>query len=275
MIAGQNAWLLSFDNLSSLQPWQSDALCRVATGGGYSTRELYSNDEERIIEVCRPVSINGIGDIATRSDLLERSVLVKLPVIPPSKRLAEGEFWRLVEAAQPRVLGALLDGVVRALANENAVRLATLPRMADFARWSAAAAPAFGWTADQFLEAYAGNMGHANSDALDGSVVVPFLRVLVANSDWRSDDGATALLEDLRRLAQSANTLRKGTDATRQRGWSQRPRDLAGVLERLAPALRSEGVFVEWGQRATTGKRRTPLVVRKDRTDNAEEKGAE
>ena len=38
MIAAQNGWLLSFDNLSSLKQEMSDSLCRLATGGGVSGR---------------------------------------------------------------------------------------------------------------------------------------------------------------------------------------------------------------------------------------------
>ena len=42
MIAAANAWLFVLDNQSRLPVWLSDALCRLATGGGLSTRELYS-----------------------------------------------------------------------------------------------------------------------------------------------------------------------------------------------------------------------------------------
>ncbi len=41
LIAATNSWVVAYDNLSRLLLWQSDALCRLATGGGFSTRELY------------------------------------------------------------------------------------------------------------------------------------------------------------------------------------------------------------------------------------------
>lgn len=68
MIAAKNSWVLNFDNLSGTPPWLSDALCRLSTGGGLSTRELYSNDEEALFTARRPVIINGIDDLATRAD---------------------------------------------------------------------------------------------------------------------------------------------------------------------------------------------------------------
>ena len=47
-IAAHNAWVLSYDNMSGVPLWLSDALCRVATGGGFATRTLYEDAEETI-----------------------------------------------------------------------------------------------------------------------------------------------------------------------------------------------------------------------------------
>ena len=73
MIAANNGWVIALDNLSGIQAWQSDCLCRLSTGGGFSTRTLYENDEETIFDATRPAIINGIDDVATRADLLDRS----------------------------------------------------------------------------------------------------------------------------------------------------------------------------------------------------------
>jgi hypothetical protein len=45
-IAANNRWVLCFDNLSNISNSISDALCRIATGGGFATRTLYENDED-------------------------------------------------------------------------------------------------------------------------------------------------------------------------------------------------------------------------------------
>ena len=60
MIAATNGWCLAFDNVSVIQAWLSDALCRLATGGGFATRGLYTDDEETIIDAQRPVVLNGV-----------------------------------------------------------------------------------------------------------------------------------------------------------------------------------------------------------------------
>jgi hypothetical protein len=89
MVSAKNAWIISFDNLSYLPPWLSDAICRLATGGGLGTRELYTDNEEIIFEARRPVIFNGIEELATQADLLDRSVILSLAEIPDEKRRDE------------------------------------------------------------------------------------------------------------------------------------------------------------------------------------------
>src|SRR5688572_9269814 len=55
MIAATNGWMVTLDNLSRLPAWLSDALCRLACGGGFGTRELYSDADEIIFDAARPV----------------------------------------------------------------------------------------------------------------------------------------------------------------------------------------------------------------------------
>jgi hypothetical protein len=49
---------VALDNLSDIKPWLSDCLCRLSTGGGFSTRTLFENDEETIFNATRPVILN-------------------------------------------------------------------------------------------------------------------------------------------------------------------------------------------------------------------------
>ena len=83
--------IVALDNLSSLPPWLSDALCRLATGGGHSARTLYTDLEEISLAVKRPVILNGIEDVATRPDLAERVLQIELETIPDQRRIAERE----------------------------------------------------------------------------------------------------------------------------------------------------------------------------------------
>jgi hypothetical protein len=82
IIAANTGHVVAFDNLSGLRDWQSDGLARLSTGAGFGTRELYSDAEETLFWAAKPIILNGITDLAVRSDLLDRSLLVTLPRIP-------------------------------------------------------------------------------------------------------------------------------------------------------------------------------------------------
>jgi hypothetical protein len=76
MIAANNGYLLAFDNLSGLPIWLSDALCRLASGGGFAVRQLYTDDEEVLFEAARPTFLNGIEEVISRPDLGDRAIFL-------------------------------------------------------------------------------------------------------------------------------------------------------------------------------------------------------
>jgi hypothetical protein len=78
-IAANNSHLLAFDNLSDLPAWLSDALCRLASGGSFAVRQLYTDREEVLFQAARPVILNGIEDVITRPDLADRAIFLTLP----------------------------------------------------------------------------------------------------------------------------------------------------------------------------------------------------
>lgn len=245
MIAATNSWYLTFDNVSRIQDWQSDAFCRLATGGGFATRELYADDEETILDAQRPVIVNGITELATRSDLLDRLIPLNLQTIPDDKRRSEEALWLAFEQVRPGIIGALLTAVSTALRNLPTTRLTVLPRMADFALWVAAAAPALGFTVDDFLRAYSRNRAIAHELAVEASPVADNLIAFVKSAgQW--EGRASALLTELASHVDEATR--------KQRGWPTDAARLSAELKRIAPNLRAVGVSVAWdrSQRART-----------------------
>ncbi|MBA3754481.1 MAG: hypothetical protein H0X01_10185 [Nitrospira sp.] len=214
MIAANNGWVLAFDNLSHIDSGLSDGLCRLATGGGLATRELYSDTDETILNAQRPLLITSIEEICTRGDLLDRSIMVQLEPIPQDRRREEMSLDRDLDAIRPGVLGALLDGVVTALHNHSAVKLAGLPRMADFACWVTAAESGLGCEPQTFIAAYAGNREETHEIALEASVIAPTLRAwFEEQSTWSGT--ATELLTRL--------SDRAGGSVTNWKGWPNGP----------------------------------------------------
>jgi hypothetical protein len=70
-IAANNGFILPFDNISDLSAWFSDAICRLATGGGFATRQLCTDLDEVLFDGVRPVILNGIENFISRPDLAE------------------------------------------------------------------------------------------------------------------------------------------------------------------------------------------------------------
>jgi putative DNA primase/helicase len=235
MIAAQNGWLLSYDNLSSLKPNMSDSLCRLATGGGFSARQLYTDGEEIIFEAIRPICLNGITEFATRDDLLDRALIIKLPSIPSSKRMEEKTFWEEFEEVRPKILGALLEAVSGVLKNLPNVKLADPPRMADFATFVTAAEPALGWSDGAFMNAYSRNRDLGREIVLEADSVVQ--AILSWNPvDW--DGTATELLAELEDHAP--------VSVVRSQYWPKSASMLSNKLKRHVPVLRAMGINVEW-----------------------------
>jgi len=234
MITATNGWLIGFDNLSLIRDWMSDSLCRLSTGGGFAVRELYSNDGEKIFDVQRPVLLNGITELAKRSDLLDRTIAVTLPTISETRRKTESELWRDFNAARPGILGAILTAVSTALRNESDVRLSRQPRMADFAHWSVAAEPDLDCSTGDFMAAYANNRTQASETAIFSSVIgEPLLALLELKDGFQGS--ATELLKKL-------NIFEVKIGGSRSpKGWPQRANSLSAQLRRLVPNLRAVG----------------------------------
>jgi hypothetical protein len=183
-IAATNGHLLAFDNVSGLPPWISDTLCRLATGGGFAVRRLYSDDDEALFDAQRPIILNGIEDFVTRPDLADRALLLTLQPISEERRRPEAELRTTFEAERPRILGALLDAVVEGLKRSPETRLPKLPRMADFALWGTACETAL-WPAGTFWRAYCGNRDELVEGVIDADPIAAAVRAMMATrAEW-------------------------------------------------------------------------------------------
>src|SRR5690606_538961 len=117
----------------------------------------YTDQDEIIFDAMRPVMLTSIEDVATRSDLLDRCLIVWLPAIPEECRRREEEIVTAFEMVQPLIFGALLDALSAAQRELPHTQLDRLPRMADFAIWVTAAEGTLGWQRGDFMAAYKGN----------------------------------------------------------------------------------------------------------------------
>ncbi len=185
LVQAKGSWVVTLDNLSSIQPWLSDALCRAATGEGSVTRMLYTDADLAVLQFRRVCMLTAIDAGALRGDLGDRLLPIELEEIPPTKRREDGEVARAFAAMHPRVFGALLDLVARVWNELPGTRLAELPRMADFAKILATIDPAA-------LGVYAGLQESIASDVVDGDVIAVAVRDIAAAADgeWEGTAGS-------------------------------------------------------------------------------------
>jgi DNA polymerase I-like protein with 3'-5' exonuclease and polymerase domains len=237
MIAANNSWILSFDNLSGIPVWLSDCLCRLATGGGFATRTLYENDEETIFDAVRPQILNGITDIVTRHDLSDRAIIVNLEPISEQARRPERELWSKFRKAQPQILGALCSAVSHAIKNIGSVTLDEKPRMADFAYWVTAAEKGLNWRSGEFISTYQRNVTDVVQLTLETDIVSTVVREFMDGRDeWKGRP--SELLEELEQLVSDS--------IKRSKHWPKAPHSLTSKLKRATPFLRKVGIGVEF-----------------------------
>ena len=248
--------------MSSIQPWFSDTLCKAVTGDGIVERALFTDDDISVISFRRCIALTTIDAGRLAGDLAERLLAVELARIPTDRRRPDAEITTAYGAARRRILGALLDLTVEALAALPIVQLDELPRMADFARILAALDRARGW---HTLDSYRTAAAEATQAVLESDPVAEAVIAFIGRGGgWQGT--ASELLDRI-------------TPERRPRGWPQTPRGLSGALARLAPALQAHGVIFERHTRGSdrlltlpraTPHRQNPGCNRRDRRDRRE-----
>lgn len=165
-----------FDNLTSIQNWAADMLCRGVTGGSFSKRQHYSDDGDVIFTFKRPMIITGINIPTNAPDLLERLLLIELKRLSPDKRIDETTFLERFDAEESKLFGALLDGIAGALKHLPSIKLRVMPRMADFTRIACAYAEWVGIGAERMLDVIMRHTARQTLEVLDADPVASGVR---------------------------------------------------------------------------------------------------
>ena len=235
-IAANNGWVVVFDNVSHIKPDLSDAICRLATGGGNSYRTLYENDSETLFQAQRLVLLNTIDDLSLRGDLIDRGIQLTCQRIDDADRKPESEFWVGFDAQSGRFLGAVLYVLSKTLKELPGVSLERSPRMADYAKFGVAVEKALELPNGTFLSAYQSNRTGLAAVALDSH-----LTQLVLGLELPLDMSPTELWNRIHERA--------GFQGDKPPRWfPTNPQQLSSRLRRLAPFFRQRGLNIEFGQ---------------------------
>jgi hypothetical protein len=226
-----NRWVLAYDNLSGISKKMSDLLCTVATESGFAKRMLYTDADEIIFEGVRPIVLNGIEALATRLDLLDRSIILNLQPITDENRMTKGELEALLRDCESNVFTCLLNSLAQGLRRRDTTRPSALGRMADFHQWGHCTETAFGFEPGSFEAAYQANRRMLNETAIDNDAIATAIISLLDTKDFI---GTTSeLLTELGKMV--TEEQRKAPD------WIKSPSVLGRRLARLAPELRKRG----------------------------------
>src|SRR5665213_676308 len=227
-----------FDNLSGMKPWFSDALSRASTGDGFQKRALFTDDDDIVYTIQRPIMLNGISQVITKADLLDRSILIGLKRIDPNIRLSEDEFWKTFREYRPQLLGAVFDVISGALKIIDEVELGWHPRMADFARWGYAISEVAGIGGDNFVEAYKLNIEKQDEEAIEANpsalALISFMEDL---EEWKGT--ASQLLSELNHHVGINSGLKDSFS------WPRDPQWLTKRLNEVEPNLMSRGISMK------------------------------
>lgn len=232
MFVGAGAsWLVSYENISHLSAPMQDALCVLATGGGFAKRKLYSDADESVITVKRPVVLNGISVAVTAQDLVDRTLSIETPVI--RERVETTELWRNFDASHGELLGALLDVVAAALdlLPNISIPAAERPRLAEFARFGMAVAVATGKRGADFMRQFNACRQEAISRTLDASPVATAVLSWCEQNPTGAQDTAGNFMNRM-----------EAFKPQRVESWPWSAKGFADALRRAAPALRQHGI---------------------------------
>jgi hypothetical protein len=250
-VAASRRLLMVYDNVGHISADQSDDLCRIATGFGYSTRTLFSTDEETTFEFARPQIITAIDSLVTRDDLADRVLMVQLGEITEEKRLPQAELTAKVEAARSRILGALLTALSQTLAQLPNIKPDKLPRMADYALFAIASEQVLGLEPGEFMSVFNDSRELSRQVVIESSPVgEAVIRLMEDRLVWKGT--ASELLCELEKHTDDATY--------RSRYFPKASNLLMRQLNRLKPDLVSLGIEVKEGVRASNKEPRSIVL---------------
>ena len=229
-IGALNSHLVSFENISYLGQDYQDALCVMATGGAHATRTLYTNREEVIIELRKPIILNGITVNVTAQDLLDRSLHIELP--PVKTRLQSRDVEEAFALQYAQFVGALLDQFVAVLNALDSVVIADedKPRMVDFAYLGEALFQANGYEYGTFIGLYRSMRQKGVYRTIES---LPIGLALLTHLQNQTEGWSGKLIELLAQL----NTHKPIGETN----WPKSAKGMGDALRRLSPALRTLG----------------------------------
>ena len=246
-----------YDNISKLDEWSSDELCRAVTGSGSSKRKLWTDDDDIIYNFKRCVGFNGINMAATKADLLDRGLNIHVKRIEDKDYRTPQDINREFEEIRPQLLGCIMDILVKVLKwkQEGKKLNLKLKRMAEFTEYGEIISQCMGNPEGVFVEAYQTNINSQIEEIIDSSQVAGCLthwffeiwlprieKLITNNSNYNGEwSGTATVLLDI--LESVAGKLKVNT---KTKFWPKAPNSLSRRLNEIATPLKDIGIEIEF-----------------------------
>ena len=228
-------YLISYNNVSRISNEMHDDFCCISTGSGFSTRKFFTNLEQIVVNIARPVALNGIYNFIHRPDMLDRSIILELDSIKEEKRKTDSELSISIKQNLPLIFRGLIDLMVKVMQNLPNVSLKKMPRMADYALLGIATEKALDLSDGSFMESYLGNRNHAKEDILEAS---PVMLALVDFIEEKPDKFWRGRLSDL--LTELTKLHSPSSNLT----WPNNAKGMSAELRRFTAALKQYDIEV-------------------------------
>ena len=247
-----NSHVAVFDNVSRMEAWLSDALCRAVTGDGAVERTLYTDNAPKVYAFRRAMILTSISLASLRGDLTERLLPVRLRRIPDDQRRSERELDDAFQEKLPAILAGLYELTAKVLARLHQVELRNPPRMADFARILRAIDDATGWnTLSTYVETTRNIVAHVAENDEVGAALLEFAKSLTGTTTYTTKE-LLEIVSDPRRTPFTSSTFPRNAQ------------QLGTRLKHLAVPLRQAGVILERPATRSRTEQRWTLTVTRD-----------
>ena len=237
-IASQNNHVLAYDNMRAISADMSDTLCMASTGGMFSTRQLYTDDEQSAINIHVALILNGIHSFVDQPDLSQRVVPLFLEPILETLRKSERELDTALEGDLPAIQRGLYDLIAKIFEQLPNATVTHSERMIDFVRWLAAFERVDGVQAGTYQAEYSNTLKQGQLDTLQENALATAIMDLAESSPGGIWSGTPAQLFATLDFAATAGMKRS-------KDWPNHVIAMSKRLLTLQAGLLTQGVSVQ------------------------------
>lgn len=230
----ENSYGMTLDNLSYIDIKLSNMLCKFATGIGFTKRQLWTDNGIHLINLKRPVIINGITYLGTQPDFISRAFIVDLPTMPPSERRSDEAFWADFEKDKPAIFSALLGALVSGYQHKKDIEVDYKTRLLGETEWVTACERNLGMEGN-FIKAYKANHERANQNNIDSCPIGNAIQIFMSTRN-----------EYIGTTTDLLKALTNNTDLsqTQSREWPKTLKKLTSMVKKQESSLEKIGINI-------------------------------